>query len=186
MRLRTSTATLTSVTRHSPYVSAARHRSPVSIARSGRWRHPHRDATSATTGASWCHASRPAIRPHRTASGRCCPPASAGAASPVPMVLGCGRGTASVAEPQLSVVWSGTRRVRTSRLMIEPIRPSACQRRIPGLATARREWWRCPRRDRLVGKPHGQAAAPTQADLVGGPVRDLVVLPRDVVAAIIV
>ena len=60
------------------------------------------------------------------------------------------------------------------------------QRRIAGLATARRAWLRCPRRDRLVGKPHRQAAALTQAGLVGGPVRDLVLLPRDVVAAILV
>ena len=37
----------------------------------------------------------------------------------------CGRGTSSVAARRLKVVWSGTRRARPSRLMIEPIRPSA-------------------------------------------------------------
>ena len=60
------------------------------------------------------------------------------------------------------------------------------QRRIGGLATSGRAWRRFPRRDRLLGKPHRQAAALTQAGFVGGPVRDLVLLARDVVAAILV
>jgi hypothetical protein len=64
----------------------------------------------------------------RTASGRCCLSVSAGAAlSPAAVLLNCGRGTANVAERPLSVVRSGTRNVRPSRLMIEPIRPSACR-----------------------------------------------------------
>ena len=36
----------------------------------------------------------------------------------------------------------------------------------------------------LIGKPHRQLAALTHAGLVGEPIRDLVLLPRDVVAAI--
>ncbi len=36
-------------------------------------------AACTRTGASWRHASRPATRPRRRASGRCCPPAGAGA-----------------------------------------------------------------------------------------------------------
>ena len=60
------------------------------------------------------------------------------------------------------------------------------QRRVERLATSGRAWRCRPRRDRLLGKPHGQAGTLTQAGLVGGPVRDLVLLAWDVVAAILV
>jgi hypothetical protein len=36
----------------------------------------------------------------------------------------CGRGTSSVAARRLKVVWSGTRSVRPSRPVMEPIKPS--------------------------------------------------------------
>jgi hypothetical protein len=61
-----------------------------------------------------------------------------------------------------------------------------CQRRIERLATAGRARSGRLSRDCLIGKPHGQAAALTQPGLVAGPVRDLALLPRDVVAAILV
>jgi hypothetical protein len=38
-----------------------------------------------------------------------------------------GRGTSSVAERRLKVVWSGTRKLRPSKPMMEPISPSACR-----------------------------------------------------------
>ena len=48
-----------------------------------------------------------------------------GEASPLTPVLSRdGRGTASVADLWLTVVWSGTRNASPSRPMMEPIRPS--------------------------------------------------------------
>jgi hypothetical protein len=47
-------------------------------------------------------------------------------ASPsAPALFGCHRGTTSVADRRVSVAWSGTGGVRPSRLMNEPVRPSA-------------------------------------------------------------
>jgi len=43
-----------------------------------------------------------------------------------------------------------------------------------------------PSRDRLVGEPHGQAAALAQAGVILTPVRDLVLLFGDMVAAVLV
>ncbi len=51
------------------------------------------------------------------------------------------------------------------------------ERRIPGLPTAARACLGRPRRDRLVGEPHRQAAALTQAGVVGRPIRHLALLP---------
>ena len=45
------------------------------------------------------------------------------------------------------------------------------ERRIPGLPAAGRARLGRPRRDRLVGKPHREAAALAQAGVVGWPVR---------------
>jgi len=59
-------------------------------------------------------------------------------------------------------------------------------RRIPRLPTAGRAWLSRPRRDRLVGEPHREAAALAQAGVVGGPVRHPAALLRDVVAAVLV
>ena len=51
-----------------------------------------------------------------------------GAASPPASVLGRdGRGTSSVAERRLRVVWSGTRSASPSRSTMEPTRPSVCR-----------------------------------------------------------
>ena len=61
-----------------------------------------------------------------------------------------------------------------------------CEGRIPGLPTAGRPWLGCPRRDRLLGKPHRQAAALAQAGVIGWPVRHPVLLPWDVMAAVLV
>ena len=121
-------------------------------------------------------------------------------ASPLAAVVGGNRGTAKVAERRLSVVWSGTRSVKPSRLMIEPINPSACiaairaqcqrrqdrQRRTQGLTTSRRPGLGFPCGDRLIGTPHGDTAPLAQAGFIGRPVRDLVLLAWDVVAAILV
>src|SRR3954466_1919064 len=60
------------------------------------------------------------------------------------------------------------------------------ERRVPGLAAPGRARLRRPRRDRLVGEPHRQAAAPAQARVILPPVGDLVALPRDVMAAVLV
>ena len=46
-------------------------------------------------------------------------------AAPLPQASAKPCGTVSVAERRLSVVWSGTRSARPSRLMIEAISPSA-------------------------------------------------------------
>ncbi len=46
---------------------------------------------------------------------------------PAPASAFPGRGTSSVAARRLSVVWSGTRKLRPSRPMTEPSRPSACR-----------------------------------------------------------
>jgi hypothetical protein len=46
--------------------------------------------------------------------------------------------------------------------------------------------WVVWRRERVVGKPNGQAATLTQAGLVDGPIGDTLLPPRDVVAAILV
>jgi hypothetical protein len=85
------------------------------------------------------------------------------------------------------VIWSsnGANPGRIVHLFVGQRRQDR-QRRIGGLATSGCAWRRDPGRDRLVGKPHRQAAALTQAGLVGGPVRDFVLLPWDVVAAILV
>src|ERR1700712_4540408 len=60
------------------------------------------------------------------------------------------------------------------------------QRRITGLATWCRPRRRYPSRDCVIGKPHRQTATLTQAGFVGRPVGDLVLLSRNVVAAILV
>ena len=45
---------------------------------------------------------------------------------------------------------------------------------------------RCPSRDCVIGKPHRQTAALTQAGFIGRPVDDLMPLSRNVVVAILV
>ena len=95
------------------------------------------DPASAGVHAQVQHAPRPACRrppcfssshsplPHSfrpvLSSSRCMgsPPALAPAFP--------GRGTSSVAARRLKVVWSGTRKLRPSRPMTEPISPSACR-----------------------------------------------------------
>ncbi len=57
------------------------------------------------------------------------------------------------------------------------------QGRIPGLPAAGRAWLSRPRCDCLVAEPHRQAPTLAQPGLVGRPVRDLVGLSRDAVAA---
>ena len=155
---------------------------------------------------AWCRASRPATRPRHTASAPCCPPAGAWAryrqpASALPDR--CGRGTSSVAARRLRVVWSGTARSRPSRPMTEPISPSVWRyaRRNTALSVsavriASSEYQGCP--PRVVRgsaahasiassrEPDRQAATLPQAGVIRWPVRDLVRLSRDVVAAVLV
>ena len=86
--------------------------------------------------------------------------------------------------------------------MIEPIDPSACRdgtRRVgsapSGSPLANTKVGHLelyvaplptPRSHRRQSKPYCHAAALTQSSLVGGPVRDPVLPPRDVMAAILV
>src|SRR5918994_822828 len=84
--------------------------------------------------------------------------------------------------------------------MREPIRPSVWRSakrntalRVRAVRIARGEYQGCPppgragfgrpRSDRLSGEPDCQAPTLTQAGVIGRPVRDLVLLPWDVVAA---
>src|SRR4051812_50161526 len=60
------------------------------------------------------------------------------------------------------------------------------QRRIPGLPTPSRARRRRPRFDRLSGEPDRQAPALAQAGVVLAPVRYLVSLARDMLAAVLV
>src|SRR4051812_21692329 len=60
------------------------------------------------------------------------------------------------------------------------------QRRIPGLPTPGGARRRRPRFDRLSGEPDRQAPALAQAGVVLAPVRYLVLLPRDMVTAVLV
>src|SRR5690349_7155547 len=60
------------------------------------------------------------------------------------------------------------------------------ERRVPGLPAPGRAWFRRPGFDRLVGEPDRQAAALPQAGVIRRPVRDLVRLSRDAVAAVLV
>src|SRR5215207_604129 len=57
------------------------------------------------------------------------------------------------------------------------------QGRVPGLSAPGRAGFGRPRSDRLSGEPDRQAPTLTQAGVIGRPVRDLVLLPGDVVAA---
>src|SRR5215208_6960265 len=57
------------------------------------------------------------------------------------------------------------------------------QARVPGLSAPGRSGFGRPRSDRLSGEPDCQAPTLTQAGVISGPVRDLVLLPGDVVAA---
>ena len=84
--------------------------------------------------------------------------------------------------------------------MREPIRPSVCAvakrntaRSVRAVRMASSEYQGCPprvvrgsarqARDRLVGEPDRQTPALTQAGVIGGPVRDLVLLPWNMAAA---
>src|SRR3954454_8705991 len=60
------------------------------------------------------------------------------------------------------------------------------QRRIPGLPAPGGARLRRPRFDRLSGEPDRQAPALAEAGVVLAPVRYLVLLPRDMVAAVLV
>ena len=179
-----------------------RHRGRSALRRrSGPCRHPRRGAVSARTGALQCRASRPATRRAHTASALCCPPADARARHrALHRRPDRGRGTSRVAARRLRVVWSGTGRSRPSRRMTEPISPSVCryarrntarerqrredrELRIPGLAAPGGARLGPPGCDRLVGEPDRQAPALAQAGVIGRPVRDLVPLSRNVVAA---
>src|SRR5829696_7360927 len=55
--------------------------------------------------------------------------------------------------------------------------------RVPGLSTPGGAWLRPPGCDRLIGEPDRQTSTLAQAGVIGRPVRDLVLLPGDVVAA---
>ena len=118
-------------------------------------------------------------------------------------VPSAGRGTSSVSARRLRVVWSGTARSSPSRPTTGADQPLGLaqgqaehgpqgqrrqdrQRRVPGLPAAGGAWRSPPGRDRLVAEPHRQAAALAQAGVVLAPVRDLVLLLGDVVAAVLV
>src|SRR3954465_10293638 len=58
--------------------------------------------------------------------------------------------------------------------------------RIPGLATPGGARLRLPRLDCFMGEPDRQAAALAEAGVISWPVRDLALLPWDVVAAVLV
>src|SRR5258705_6482496 len=60
------------------------------------------------------------------------------------------------------------------------------QGRIARLAAARAAGLGLPRRNRRFREPHGQAAALAQGGVIGGPIRHLVPLLRDVLTAILV
>jgi len=60
------------------------------------------------------------------------------------------------------------------------------QRRIPSLAPSGRPRFRCPSRYCVIGKPNRQAATLTRAGFIGRPVGDFVLLPWNVVAAVLV
>jgi hypothetical protein len=60
------------------------------------------------------------------------------------------------------------------------------QRGIPRLAAAGGARLRCPRRDRFLGEPNGQAAALTQTGFVIRPVGHLMALSRNMVTAVLV
>src|SRR4051812_25888474 len=100
-----------------------------------------------------------------------------GAAAPPASGLGrCGCGTSTVAARRLRVVWSGTRKVRPSRPMMEPIRPSVCRnarrntaRTVSAVRMASSEYQGCP--PRVV---RGSAAHASTASSVNHTVR----LPR--------
>ena len=119
------------------------------------------------------------------------------------LLLDRGRGPSRVAARRLRVVWSGTGRSSPSRCMTEPIRPSVwCsakrntgpkrqsredgELRVPGLPAPGGARLSPPGRDCLIGEPDRQAAALTQAGVIGGPVRDLAPLSGNVVAAALV
>src|SRR3954451_1933497 len=58
--------------------------------------------------------------------------------------------------------------------------------RVPALTAAGRAWRSLPGRDRLVRKPHRQAAALAQGGIIRSRVGDLVLLLRNVVTAVLV
>src|SRR3954451_11538239 len=58
--------------------------------------------------------------------------------------------------------------------------------RVPALPAAGRAWRGLPGRDRLVRKPHHQAAALTQGSIIRSRVGDLVLRLRNVVTAVLV
>src|ERR1700674_2450895 len=60
------------------------------------------------------------------------------------------------------------------------------QGRVARLAAARAARLGLPRRNRRFREPHGQAAALAQGAVIGGPIRHLVPLLRDVLTAILV
>src|SRR6266404_3166729 len=60
------------------------------------------------------------------------------------------------------------------------------QRRVARLTAARGAGLGLPRRNRRFREPHGQAPALAQRDVIGSPIRHSVLLPRDVMTAILV
>src|SRR5215217_294714 len=54
---------------------------------------------------------------------------------------------------------------------------------MPGLSASGGAGLRPPSRDRFIGEPDREAAALTQAGVIGGPVRDLALLPGNVASA---
>jgi hypothetical protein len=90
------------VNRHRYHGSSAPRR------RSGRYRHPYRDAVSATRVVSSNHASRPAIRPARRAADR------AVHSRWMAAVFGWSRGNARISARRLNVEWSDMARLRPS------------------------------------------------------------------------
>src|SRR4051794_19813029 len=76
--------------------------------------------------------------------------------------------------------------VRQPEHGLERQRRQDCQVGILGLPAPARAPLGLPRLDRLVRKPDRQAATPAQALVVIAPVRDLVLLLRDVVASVLV
>ena len=114
-----------------------------------------------------------------------------------------GRGTSSVSARQHRVKWSGTARVSPSRWTMEPIRPSVCRsarrntaRSVSAVRIARGEYQRCPPRVGRGSARHAstasfvnqtvEAAALAQAGIIRAPVRDLVLLSWNAVAAVVV
>src|SRR5215210_5547035 len=74
-------------------------------------------------------------------------------------------------------------RTRTGHLKTSLTLKSPDKGRVPGLSAPGRSGFGHPRLDRLSGEPDRQAPTLTQAGVIGRPVRDLVLLPGDVVAA---